>query len=135
MTSMADEEHSTFGMIPSFVQEYIGQLRATTERLQDLGRVGGGAASGLGMPTLPTLPGAFSAAQMAAITDSIATQRRSIEALQAQLSAYDEQLALLEQALGPLAEWSKTWADFEKQVLNWGQKPASGRLADAGPVT
>jgi hypothetical protein len=122
-------------MIPSFVQEYIGQLRATTERLQDLGRVGGGPASAVGVPTLPTLPGAFSAAQIAAITDSIAAQRRSIEALQVQLSAYDEQLAMLEQALGPLGEWSKTWADFEQQVLNMGQKPASGRLADAGPVT
>ena len=128
---MADEEQGTFGMIPSFVQEYIGQLRATTERLQDLGHL----PSAAGIPTLPTLPGAFSAAQMATITDSIAAQRRSIEALQAQLSAYDEQLAVLEQALGPLSEWSKTWADFEQQVLKMGQKPGSGRLADAGPVT
>jgi uncharacterized coiled-coil protein SlyX len=130
MTSMADEEQSTFSLIPGLVQGYIGQLRATTERLQDLGHL----PSAAGIPTLPTLPGAFSAAQMATITDSIAAQRRSIEALQAQLSAYDEQLAVLEQALGPLSEWSKTWADFEQQVLKMGQKPGSGRLADAGPV-
>jgi uncharacterized coiled-coil protein SlyX len=129
MTSMADEEQSTFSLIPGLVQGYIGQLRATTERLQDLGHL----PSAAGIPT-PTLPGAFSAAQMATITDSIAAQRRSIEALQAQLSAYDEQLAVLEQALGPLSEWSKTWADFEQQVLKMGQKPGSGRLADAGPV-
>ena len=132
---MADEEQNAFSLIPGLVQGYIGQLRATTERLQDLGRVAGLPGSGVGMPMLPTLPGAFSAAQMTAITDSIATQRRSIEALQAQLSAYDEQLAVLEQALGPLAEWSKTWADFEQQVLNMGQKPGSGRLARDGPVT
>jgi len=63
---------------------------------------------------------------MKTITDSIATQRRSIEALKVQLSAYDEQLAVLEQALGPFAEWSKTWADFEQQLLNMGRKPGSG---------
>jgi hypothetical protein len=124
---MPEEEKSPFGMIPSFVQEYIGQLRATTERLQDLGRVGGGAASGLGMPTLPTLPGAFSAAQMAAITDSLAAQRRSITALITQLSAFDDQLAALEEMLGPLAEWSKTWADFEQRMLNMGLKPEAGK--------
>jgi hypothetical protein len=127
MTSMADEEQGTFGMIPSFVQEYIGQLRATTERLQDLGRFGGGSPSAAGAPGLPPLPGAFSAAQMKTITDSIATQRRSIEALKIQLTAYDEQLAVLEQALGPFAEWSKTWADFEQQLLNMGRKPGSGK--------
>jgi hypothetical protein len=37
---------------------------------------------------------------------NIAAQRRSIDALKAQLSSFDEQLAVLEQVLGPLAEWS-----------------------------
>jgi hypothetical protein len=126
MTSMADEEQSAFGGIPGFFQEYVGQLRATTERLQDLGRFGGSPPSAAGAPGLPPLPGAFSAAQMKTITDSIATQRRSIEALKVQLSAYDAQLAVLEQALGPFAEWSKTWADFEQPLLNMGRKPDSG---------
>ncbi len=116
---MADEEQSTFGVIPGLVQEYIGQLRAATERMQELGRFGASP------PLAPSavLPGAFSVAQMTTITDSIAAQRRSIEVLTAQLSSYDEQLALLEQALGPFAEWSKTWADFEQQLLNMGRKP------------
>jgi hypothetical protein len=127
MTSMADEEQSAFGGIPGFFQEYIGQLRATTERLQDLARFGASPPSAAGAPAFPPLPGAFSAAQMTAITDSIGTQRRSIEALKVQLSAYDEQLAVLEQALGPFAEWSKTWADFEQQLLNMGRKPETGR--------
>ena len=50
---------------------------------------------------------------MTAITDSIAAQRRSIAALQAQLSSFDEQLAVLESMLGPLAQWSKSWAGVE----------------------
>jgi len=121
---MAEEEQSTSGVFPGFFQEYIGQLRAATERLQDLGRFGG---STPGAVALPALPGAFSVAQMALITDNIAAQRRSIEALNAQLSSYDEQLALLEQALGPFAEWSKTWADFEQRLLNMGRGPETGR--------
>jgi hypothetical protein len=64
---------------------------------------------------------------MTAIADSIAEQRQSIAALKAQLSVYDEQLAVLEQALGPFTEWSKTWADFEQQLLNMGRKPETGK--------
>jgi len=60
---------------------------------------------------------------MASITDSIAAQRRSIEALKTQLSAFDEQLAVLENLLGPLAQWSKTWADLEQRLLNTGSRP------------
>jgi hypothetical protein len=72
------------------------------------------------------LPGAISAAQMAAITSSIAAQRRSIKALQAQLSSFDEQLAALESFLSPLAQWSRSWADLEQQFLNLGRKPEAG---------
>jgi len=121
---MADEEQSTYGVIPSLVQEYISQFWAATEKLQDLGRVGGSPPL---TPSAMLLPGAFSAAQMTAITDSITAQRRSIETLKTQLSLYDEQLAVLEQALGPFAEWSKAWADFEQRALNMGQKPTSGQ--------
>lgn len=74
-------------------------------------------------PGTNTLPGGLSAAQMASITDSIAAQRRSIEALKTQLSSFDEQLAMLESLLGPLAQWSKTWADLEQRLLNMGTRP------------
>jgi hypothetical protein len=68
-------------------------------------------------------PGALSAEQLTAIADSVAEQRRSIRALQAQLASYEEHLAWLEQALGPLTEWSRTWADLEQRMLNLGGKP------------
>jgi hypothetical protein len=65
---MADDEQSTSGMVPgmvpSMVQEFIAQLRAATERLEDLAGFGGRLASAPG--TLP-LPGALSAAQMTSI--------------------------------------------------------------------
>jgi hypothetical protein len=125
--SMADEEQNTSGAIPGLVQDFLGQLRATTERLEDLGRFGFRPPSAPGMPSLPVLPAAFSAEQMTAVADSIAAQRRSIETLKVQLSAYDEQLAVLEQMVGPLAEWSKTWANFEQQLLNMGRRPEAGK--------
>jgi len=111
---MADDEQSASGMLPALVQAFIGQLRAVTEGLEDL--------AGLGqrLPTVPDvlpLPGALSAAQLTSIAESIAAQRRSIEALKAQLSSFDEQLAALEQILGPLAQWGSTWADLEKRLL------------------
>jgi hypothetical protein len=62
-------------------------------------------------------PGALSAAQLNLIASSVASQRQGIAATQAQLRVLDEQLALLEQVLGPLAEWSKAWAQFEGRVL------------------
>jgi uncharacterized coiled-coil protein SlyX len=117
---MADDEQSTPGAVPPSVQEFIDQLRAATERLEDL------AQPGRRLPPTPgalALPGALSAAQMASITDSIAAQRRSIEALRAQLSSFDEQLAILENILGPLAQWSRTWADYEQRLLNTGPRP------------
>lgn len=120
---MTDEEQGTSGALPRLVQEFTGQLREATERLQGL--------YGLGerLPPAPgpfPLPGAMSAAELTSITDSIAAQRRSVQALQAQLSAFDEQLAALEQILGPMAEWSRTWAEFEQRLLNLGRRPEAG---------
>jgi len=114
ITPMTEDDKSTSGTVPHLVQEFMGQLREITERLEGRSRPSGGFPLGPG--ALP-LPGGLSAAQMNSIAESIAAQRRSIEALKAQLSSYDEQLAALEQILGPLSEWSRTWADLEQRVL------------------
>jgi hypothetical protein len=124
---MTDDEQRTPGVVPGLVQEFIAQLRATTERLGDL------AGFGARLPSVPggfPLPGALSAAQTKSLTDTITAQRRSIEALKAQLSAFDEQLATMEQLLGPLAEWSRTWAELEERMLNMGRGP--GKEGEAG---
>jgi hypothetical protein len=119
---MADDEHAAADAVPRLVQEYIGQLRAATERLQDFARAAGRVQLD---PGALKPPGALSAAQVASITENVAAQRRSIQALQTQLSAFDDQLAVLEQILGPLAQWSKAWADLERRVLNPGRGPGT----------
>ena len=128
---MPDDQQSTPGMVPGLVQAFTAQLRAVTQGLEDL------AGFSQHLPSVPgalPLPGALSAAQMASIADSIAAQRRSIEALKAQLSSFDEQLAALEHILGPLAQWSSTWAELEKRMMTMGRgpegpSPASGSAA------
>ena len=122
---MTDDKQDAFGALPRLVQEFADQFREATERLQGLAGLGGHlpAASGLPAAGALPLPGALSAAQMTAIADGIAAQRRSIEALKTQLSSFDEQLAALEEILGPLAEWSRTWAEFEHRLLNLGRRP------------
>jgi hypothetical protein len=120
---MADEEHSASGMVPSLVQAFIAQLRGITEGLEGLARIREH------LPSAPgglALPGTLSAAEVAAIADSIAAQRRSIEALKAQLSSFDEQLAVLEQILGPLVQWSSKWAELEERLLNVARGPHAG---------
>jgi hypothetical protein len=113
-------------MVSGLVQDFIAQLRAVTAGLEDM------AGSGERRPLAPgafALPGALSAAQLTSIASSVAAQRRSIEALKAQLSSFDEQLAVLEQILCPLAEWSRTWAGLEDQLLNMGGGSAAGSQA------
>ena len=121
---MAEDERPASGVVPRLVQEFTAQVGAITGRLEDLAGLGGG--KRLAPGALP-LPGGLSAAQMTSIADSIAAQRRSIAALRAQLSSFDEQLAVLEQILGPLAEWSRTWAELEQRLLNLGRSPGAGK--------
>ncbi len=113
---MADEEQRPSGL----VQELMAQFRAAAERLESLAGLGGKPPGGF------PLPGALSASQTKALADSIAAQRRSIQALQAQLSAFEEQLATMEQLIGPLAEWSRSWADLEERLIKLGRRPQAG---------
>jgi hypothetical protein len=118
-----DKQSSTPGMVSGLVQEYIAQLRKTTEIFERLAGFGERGEGGDHRPAggLP-LPGAFSASQLTSIAASITAQRRSIEALRAQLSAFDEQLAALERIWGPLADWAKTWVGLEERLLSVGRK-------------
>ncbi len=120
---MTDEQSTPDGFASLF-QPWIVQLRTITEGLAGM--------TGLSesllpqpVPSLPglPLPGALSAAQLHSIASGVAAQRSSIAALQAQLAAFDEQLAALEEIIGPLAEWSRTWAQFEGLVMNARRDP------------
>jgi hypothetical protein len=120
---MTDEQGTSEGF-PGLIQPWTARLRRITEELAGM--------TGLSeflfaqpvsaLQGLP-LPGAVSAAQLNAIASGVAAQRSSIAALQAQLTAFDEQLAALEGILGPLVEWSKAWAEYERLVINARRNP------------
>jgi hypothetical protein len=120
---MTDEQGTSEGL-PGLIQPWIVRLRKITEELAGMTGLSETlfAQSVPALQSLP-LPGAVSAAQLNAIASALAAQRSSIAALQAQLTAFDEQLAALEGILGPLAEWSKTWAEFERLVMNARRHP------------
>ncbi len=118
---MADEEQGKSVPGSGLLREFVAQLRGITEGLEGL------AGFGDRLPSVPgglPLPGALSAAQLTTIADAIAAQRQSIGALKAQLSSFDEQLAVLERVLGPLAEWSSRWAELEDRLIHVGRSRA-----------
>ncbi|MGY1708686.1 hypothetical protein ACI8AC_04165 [Geodermatophilus sp. SYSU D00758] len=102
------------GRVSRSVEEFVGQLRAFTDRAR-------GVATGavpFSLPRLPSPPGALSAAQLRAIDSAVRGQRQQIAAMTAQLQAFDEQLAVFERILEPLVEWSSTWARLEESVAD-----------------
>jgi hypothetical protein len=104
------------GLVGRSIEEFVHQLRAFTDRARGL--AAGAVPAGLSLPSLPSPPGAMSAAQLRAINDSVKAQRASLQAMVAQFQAFDEQLAVFERILEPLVEWSTTWARLEEGVAS-----------------
>ena len=120
---MADDQQDAPGGIPGLTQEVIAQLRGLNDRLEGLTGLTVSLPGLPGLSSLPGLrnlpvPGALTAAQLKSIATAVTAQRRSIEALKTQLTAFDEQLAVLERILGPLTDWSAKWAQVEDRLMN-----------------
>ena len=133
------EEEQPAAEAPGLVAEFMAQFRKIAEQMEDLTGPGGTRPAG-SLPSLPGLPGlpapgALSAAQLNSIAAGITAQRRSIDALKTQLTAFDEQLAVLERILEPLAAWGRTWAGLEARVTGapGGQRPDAGAQPGSGP--
>ena len=120
---MTDQQNTAVGFA-GLIQLWTIQLRRITEGMAGMT----GLTESVLSPSVQSLqglphPGALSAAQLNLIASSVAAQRQSIAAMQAQLRVFDEQLAMLEEILGPLAEWSTAWADFEGLAMNTRRDP------------
>ncbi|MGK5115734.1 MULTISPECIES: hypothetical protein [unclassified Geodermatophilus] len=109
----AGREPASGNLVSRSVEEFISQLRAFTDRARGLAGV-----VPFSLPRLPSPPGALSAAQLQAIDKAVRGQRQQIQAMTAQLEAFDEQLAVFERILDPLVEWSATWARLEESVAD-----------------
>jgi hypothetical protein len=122
----AGRDSGQSGRVGRSIDEFVNQLRGFTDRARSLA---GAAPSALSLPTLPSPPGAMSAAQLRAIAQAVSAQRQQIAAMTAQLEAFDEQLAVFERILEPLVEWSATWARLEQAVGSLGRGQAPGPSA------
>jgi hypothetical protein len=101
------------GLVGRSIDEFVNQLRGFTDRARSLA---GAVPARLSLPSLPSPPGAMSAAQLRAVAQTVTAQRQSIAAMRAQLDAFDQQLAVFERLLDPMVEWSATWARLEEAV-------------------
>lgn len=120
----ADREPATSGLVGRSIDEFVNQLRGFSDRARS---VAGAVPGRLPMPTLPSPPGAMSAAQLKAIAQAVQAQRQSIAAMQSQLEAFDQQMAVFERILGPLVEWSSTWARLEEAVGDFVRRDGGDR--------
>jgi hypothetical protein len=105
--------------------ELARQLRDAADRLMS-GWTGATGAQPSALPSLPTPPATLSARQLQAVVDDIAARRSQVQALVAQLTTFDEQLAGLETSLRPLLQWLRTWSDLEGAVADFWT-PRSGK--------
>ena len=123
------EPQATSGLVGRSIDEFVNQLRSFTDRA----RAVAGAVPGRlpALPALPSPPGAMSAAQLKAIAQTVRAQRESIGAMQAQLEAFDQQMAVFERILDPLVEWSSTWARLEEAVGDFVRRDGGDREATA----
>jgi hypothetical protein len=134
---MPDEQENPTTRAAGLIQDFVAQLRGITQELERLSGLGDHLPKmpgGLPLPSVRNLPlpGALSAEQLSAIATSVTAQRRSIKALETQLSAFDQQLAVLERIVDPLAEWSRAWAELEQRLLHARGGPAAEDQGEAG---
>ncbi len=129
--SESEDRSRDGGLVARSVEEFVAQLRGFTDRATRL--AAGAVPSGLSLPRLPSPPGAMSAAQVRSIAASVAAQRQLIQGLDAQLQAFDEQLAVFERILEPLVEWSSTWARLEESFADVVRRTPLDRPTDPGP--
>jgi hypothetical protein len=115
-------------LVARSIDEFVNQLRGFSDRARTIAGVVPGK---LSLPALPSPPGAMSAAQLKAIAQAVQAQRRSIAAMQSQLEAFDQQMAVFERILDPLVEWSSTWARLEEAVGDFVRRDAGGRTEPA----
>ena len=112
------------GLVARSIEEFVHQLRAFTDRARGL--AAGAVPPGLGLPALPSPPGAMSAAQLKAVADAVRAQRQQLQAMTAQFEAFDQQLAVFERVLEPLVEWSASWARLEEGVASLIRRDPTG---------
>lgn len=148
---MTDEQSSTEraqrsagGMVTAATEDFVSRLGTLADALRSTG----GTAIGLASPMPHAVGSALSslqhlveevpapAEQLEILLSEIHAKRAMIAAMQAQLTAFDQQLDALEGSLRPLAEWATQWSHVRGSLvesLRVFRVPGGRRPRDAAP--
>jgi len=123
---MADEsETHRNGLLQSAMDEFISRTRAVANLV---GSVSSGALGALPEPVPATVTRMLGAlqqlvdqappftAEFDVLVEELHAQRLTVAALQAELSAFDHQLEVIEKSLAPLESWAHQWTRLRQSL-------------------
>ena len=121
------------GLLQSAMEELLERTRAVANLV---GSVGGGALGAMPEPVSTTVNRLLKSlqqlieqvppftAEFDVLIEEIRAQRLTVAALQAELSAFDHQLEVLEKSMTPLESWAHQWARLRQSLTDALQSAA-----------
>lgn len=123
---MADQsEAHRHGLLQSAMEEFLEGIRSVANLV---GSVGSGALGAMPEPLPSTVTGMLRSlqrlidhappitAELDILVQELHAKRLTVQALQAELSAFDHQLDVLEKSLAPLESWVRQWARLRQSL-------------------
>jgi len=124
--AMADQgETHRNGLLQSAMDEFIARTRAAANLV---GSVGSGALGAMPEPVPTTVTRMLKSlqqlidqappftAEFDVLVEELHAQRLTVQALQAELTAFDHQLEVIEKSLAPLESWAHQWARLRQSL-------------------
>lgn len=142
VAAMADQgEAHRRGLLQSAVDEFLERTRSVANLV---GSVGSGALGAMPEPlpaTVTRMLGSLQqvmdqappfTAELDVMLMELHAKRLSVQALQAELSAFDQQLEILEKSLAPMATWTRQWTRLHQSLTETlhSAEPDPGSTAD-----
>ncbi|HZW43391.1 MAG TPA: hypothetical protein VFF32_03220 [Dermatophilaceae bacterium] len=113
------------GLLQSAMEEFLEGIRSMANLV---GSVGSGALGAMPQPLAATVTGMLRSlvrlidhappitAELDVLVQELHAKRLTVQALQAELSAFDHQLDVLEKSLAPLESWVHQWARLRQSL-------------------
>lgn len=123
---MADQgDTRRYGVLQSVIEDFIEGTRSLASLV---GSVGSGALGAIPEPFPATVTRMLTSlqqlieqappftAELDILIEELHAKRLTVQALQAELSAFDHQLDVLEKSLAPLETWAKQWGRLRQSL-------------------
>ena len=115
----ADDTAPHIGLLQSALDEFLGRARAVADLAGTIGSGALGAVPAIIPDSVTKMLLSLQqlveqvpqmTTEVEVLMEGIHAKRLTLQALQAELAAFDSQLALLEKSLGPLQTWTVQWS-------------------------